>query len=130
MLNGLQRIRQQGRAEGNESFLFTLLRECLREANILNLEELLKIRGPRIWTKVGNRIAITSPFFSCMAKAMAKMLELNEKSNDGWMTANMAGHTRMLDLYRISAADGILLDHHGFTYVGRLFWEDNMTGRI
>ncbi len=83
MLNGLQRIRQQRRAEGNESFLSIPLRECLNEPNILNLEELLKIGGPRIWTKVGNRIASTSPFFSCMCKAMAKMLELNEESNNG-----------------------------------------------
>ncbi len=130
VLNGLQRIRQQGRAEGAESFLFILLRECLREANILNLEELFKIGGPRIWTKVGNRIADISSFFSCMCRAMARMLELNEESDDGWMTANIASHTSMLDLYRISAADGIVLDLYGFTYVGKLFGQDDMTGDI
>jgi hypothetical protein len=130
VLNGLQRIRQQGRAEGTENFLATLLRECLREANILNLEELFKIGGPRIWTKVSNRIAETSPFFSCMCRAMARMLELNEESDDGWMTASIAGHTSTLDIYRISAADGIVLDHYGFTYVGKLFGQDDMTGRI
>jgi hypothetical protein len=130
VLNGLQRIRQQGRVEENKSFLSTLLRECLREANILNLEELLKKGGPRIWTKVGNRIADTSPFFSCMCKAMAEMLELNEKSSDGWMMANIASHTRMLDIYRISTADGIVLDYYGFTHVRKLFGQDDLTGRI
>jgi hypothetical protein len=37
------------------------------------------------------------------------------------MTANIASHTRMLDLYRISAADGIVLDYYGFTHMGKLF---------
>jgi hypothetical protein len=41
VLNRLQRIRQQGRTEGNQNFLFKLFSECLREANILRLEELL-----------------------------------------------------------------------------------------
>ncbi len=44
------------------------------------------------------------------------------------MTANIARHTRMLDLNRISATDGNVLDHYGFTHVGKLFGQDNMTG--
>ncbi len=51
-----------------------------------------------------------------------------KNSKDGWMTANIASHTRMLDLNRISAADGNVLDHYGFTHVGKLFGQDNMTG--
>ncbi len=63
-----------------------------------------------------------------MCKAMAKMLELNEKSKEGWMTASIAGHTKANDIYRISAADGVVLDHFGLTHVGRLFGRDDMTG--
>jgi hypothetical protein len=131
VLNGLQRLRQQGRTrDENKSFLFKLYNECLREANILNLGELFRIGGPKIWIKAGNKLANISPFFSCMCKAMAKMLELNENSSDGWMTANIAGHTAMHDLYRISAADGIMLENYGLTYVGQLFGKDDLTGRI
>ncbi len=46
------------------------------------------------------------------------------------MTANIVSHTRMLDLYQISAADSIVIDHYGFIYVGTLFGQDDMTGRI
>jgi hypothetical protein len=83
ILNGLQRIRQQGRGEVDSSCIYMLLRECLREANILNLEELFKIGGPRIWTKVGNKIADNSPFFSSMCKAMAKCLSSMKKAMKG-----------------------------------------------
>ncbi len=65
-----------------------------------------------------------------MCKAMAKMLELNEKSNEGWMTASIAGHTRASNIYHISAADGVVLDHYGLTHVGQLYGRDDMTGRI
>jgi hypothetical protein len=46
------------------------------------------------------------------------------------MMANIVSHTRMLDLYRISAADGIVRDHSGFTYVGKSFGQNDMTGCI
>jgi hypothetical protein len=52
-----------------------------------------------------------------MCKAMADMLKLNEKSKDSWATANIAGHSEMQDLYRITAADGITLATYGFTHV-------------
>ncbi len=128
ILNGLQRIRQQGRGEMDSSFICMLMRECLRDVNTLNLEELFKIGGPRIWTKVGNKIADSSPFFSQMCKAMAKMLELNETSKEGWTMASIAGHTKAGDIFRISTADGVVLDHFGLTHVGRLFGWDDMTG--
>jgi hypothetical protein len=107
-----------------------LYTECLREANILNLGELFRIRGPKIWIKAGYKLANISPFFSCMCKAMAKMLELNENSSDGWMTTSIAGHTAMHDLFRISAADGIMLENYGLTYAGQLFEKDDLTGQI
>jgi hypothetical protein len=56
------------------------------------------------------------------------MLELNETSNEGWTTASIAGHTKAGDIFRISAADGVVLDHFGLTHVGRLFGRDDMTG--
>ncbi len=37
ILNGLQRIRQQGRGEVDSSFICMFLGDCLRDANILNL---------------------------------------------------------------------------------------------
>jgi hypothetical protein len=59
---------------------------------------------------------------------MAKMLELNEKSKEGWTMASIAGHTKASDIYRISAADGVVLDYFGLTHVGKLFGRDDMTG--
>jgi hypothetical protein len=131
MLNGMQRIRQQGLLEaGRRNFMCQLLEERLREINILNLEELFKIGGPRIWNKIGNRMQERSPYFAKMCKAMADMLKLNEKSKDSWATANIAGHSEMQDLYRITAADGITLATHGFTHVGQLWGKNDMTGRL
>jgi hypothetical protein len=54
MLNGLQRIRQGGLLDvGQRTFMYQLLEERLREINIINLEELFKIGGPKIWIKIG-----------------------------------------------------------------------------
>jgi hypothetical protein len=109
--------------------IFTLFNKTVRETNILSLEELFRVGGPKIWIRVRNKLANSSPFL-CMCKAMAKMLELNEGSNDGWMPANIAGHSDMHELSRISAADGLMLEHYRLTYIGQLFGKDDMTGRI
>jgi hypothetical protein len=79
---------------------------------------------------VGDKLAATTPYFSCMCKAMAKMLELNEESNDGWMTASIAGHSGVHELARITEAEGLMLEHYGLTHVGQLFGRDDITGRI
>ncbi len=110
--------------------IFTLSNKAVRETYILSLEELFRVGGPKIWIRVRNKLANAFPFL-CMCKAMAKMLELNEGSHDGWMTkANIAGHSDMQELSRILAPDGLMLEHYRLTYIGQLFGKDDMTGRI
>jgi hypothetical protein len=52
----------------------------------------------------GIQVVTEFKYFSCMCKAMARMLELNEESNDGWMTANITGHSGVHELARITEA--------------------------
>ncbi len=119
MINGLQRIRQQGLLDARQRiFMYQLLEERLREINILNLEELFKIGGPKIWIKIGNKMQEKSPYFAKMCNAMADMPNINEKSKDSWATASIAGHSEMQDIHRITAADGITLAMYGLTHTG------------
>ncbi len=60
-----------------------LMEERPWEINILNLEKLFRIGGPKIWIKIGNKMQDKSPYFAKMCRAMANKLELNEKSRDG-----------------------------------------------
>ena len=131
MLNGLQRLKRQGSLPvGERNFMYQLLEEWLREINILSLDELYRVAGPKIWLKVGNKMQEKSLYFSGMCKAIANMLELNEKSKDGWASASIAGHGAIQDIFRITAADGITLETFGLTYVGQLWGKDDITGRI
>jgi hypothetical protein len=110
---------ESGRKTGG--FLFTLFNKTVRTTNLLSLEELFRIRGPKIWNRVGDKLAVASPYFSCMCKAMIKMLELNEEGSDGWLTANIAWHSGVHELARIMEVEGLLLEHYGLTHVGQLF---------
>ena len=99
MLNCLQRLRQQGNLPvGGRNFMYQLLEEWLREINILSLDELCRVAGPKIWIKVGNKMQEKSLYFTGMCKAMANLLELNEKSKDGWATASIAGHLSLIHI--------------------------------
>jgi hypothetical protein len=110
--------------------LFTLFNKAVRTTNLLSLEEICRVGCPKIWKRVGDKLAATTPYFSCMCKAMARMLELDEESNDGWMTASIAGHSGVHELARIKEAEGLMLEHYGLTHVGQLFGSDDITGRI
>ncbi len=94
----------------------------------MSLAELFRIGGPKIWNKVGDKLAVASPYFSCMRKAVTKMLELNEESRDGWMTANIARHSGVHELVRITETEGLMLEHYGLTHVGQLFGRDDIAG--
>ncbi len=48
ILNGLQRLKAQSRLrEEDRSFLFTLFDKAMRTTNLLSLEEICRIGGPK-----------------------------------------------------------------------------------
>jgi hypothetical protein len=86
------------------------------------MRELYENGGSMIWQRVRNKLKETFPFFSKAFSAVAHFLGLNENSRDGWMAPR--------ELYRISAADGIVLAHCGLTHVGQVFGRCRLTGCI
>jgi hypothetical protein len=67
--------------------------------------------------KYSRKLENKFPFFSQVFLAVAEMLEFNEKDKDSCGAAHIAGHSASLDLYNITAADGITLTHYNFTHV-------------
>jgi hypothetical protein len=130
LLNGLQRVRNQAAYDNDrQNFLYRLLTARLREINLLNITEMFDVGGPRIWRDIGNRLVNKSPFFAQVFASMAELLELNEKTRDGWHTASISGHSESYDLFRISSAEGLILAHYGLNHVGQLFGISDITGQ-
>jgi hypothetical protein len=65
--------------------------------------------GLRIWKKFSRKLENKSLFFLQVFLAVAEMLEFNEKNKDSYCTAHIAGHSASLELYNITASDGITL---------------------
>jgi hypothetical protein len=81
------------------------------EAVMMDMRELCEVGGPNIWQKVAHRLRNTSPYLTQVCNEVSIMLEMNEKSKEGWHTAHIAGHSDSNDIHRITAADGIALSH-------------------
>ena len=129
MLNILQKMKlQSDRPRNEQNFLYQLFEEKLREINSPNIKELFRIAGPKIWIRNGNKLKIRSPYFSQLCMAMANFMQLNEQHKQNWTTAYIAGHSATHDLFQISAADGITLDHYNITYVYQLFRRNDLNG--
>jgi hypothetical protein len=79
---------------------------------------------------ISTKLENTSPFLSKAFKAMSSLLEMNENSREGWITANMAGNSATHDLFCISATDGVILANYGLTRVGQLFGQCPLTGQV
>jgi hypothetical protein len=131
LLNGFQRLIKliESRHE-NRGFLYILAADRICEASMMDMRELCEVVGPKILQKVAHRLRNTFPYLTQVCTAMSIMLEMNEKSKEGWHTAHIAGHSDSHDLHRITATDGITLSHYGLRYVEQPYGKDYITGRI
>ncbi len=84
---------QQGREEGEQLFVYTLLNEYLRVIDSPSIKELTEMGGPRIWKKDSKKLENKSFFFLQVFWA-----EFNEKDKDSCGTAHIAGHLASLDI--------------------------------
>ncbi len=99
LTNFMQRQQnQQGREEGKQLFVYTLLNEYLRVIDSLSIKELTEMGGPRIWKKDSKKLGNKSSFFLQVFSAVAEILKFNEKDKDSCGTAHIAGHSASLDI--------------------------------
>ena len=67
--------------------------------------------------------------FAC--GSMAKLLELNERSQESKFTASIAGNVFAPPVYAITPAESVVLkEMYGFEKTAQLFLTDNLTGKI
>ena len=67
--------------------------------------------------------------FAC--GSMAKLLELNERSQESKFTASIAGNAIAPPVYAITPAESVILKElYGFEKTSQLFLTDNLTGKI
>jgi hypothetical protein len=58
------------------------------------------------------------------------MMLRNKKSREGWMSGSIAGNHLSLPLFRISAAEGVVLHNYGINRVSQLFGVNDLNGRV
>jgi hypothetical protein len=58
------------------------------------------------------------------------MMLRNEKSREGWMSGSIASNHMSLPIYRITAAEGLVLHNHGIGRVAQLFGFNDLNWRI
>jgi hypothetical protein len=95
-----------------------------------SLKEMFQMAGSKIWQSYGNRLATSSPFLGMAFQAMGEMMLRNEKSREGWMSGSIAGNHMSLPIYRISAAEGLVLHSYGIDRVAQLCGVNDLNGRI
>ncbi len=54
----------------------------------------------------------------------------NEKSREGWMSRSIAGNHLSLPIFKISAAEGVVLHNYGINRVAQLFGISDLNGCI
>jgi hypothetical protein len=122
VLNTLQRLNmQQNALEGQKTFIFKLLDGSLQRAMAPSLKEMFQMAGSKIWQSYGKRLEASSPFLGMAVQAMGEMMLRNEKSREGWMSGSIAGNHMSLPIYRITAAEGVVLHNYGIDGVAQLF---------
>jgi hypothetical protein len=130
LLNMLKRLHDQSQLpEDKRIFFYHTIDSLLVRLGAPNLEELFRLGGSRTWGELGDRVRVRHPFASQMFGSMAKLMELNENSGEGWLTAPLAGHSSSPPIFRISVAESLLLEQEGLLFVGQLFKTDDLTGR-
>jgi hypothetical protein len=95
-----------------------------------SLKEMFQMAGSRIWQSYGKRLGASSPLLGMAFQAMGEMMLRNEKSREGWMSGSIAGNHLSLPIFRISAAEGVVLHNYGINRVSQLFGVNDLNGRI
>ena len=131
VLNTLQRLNiQQNAPEGQKTFLAKLMDKSLQGALAPSLKEMFQMAGSKIWQSYGKRLAESSPFLGMAFQAMGEMMLRNEKSREGWMSGSIAGNHMSPAIYRITAAEGVVLYSYGIDRVSQLCGINDLNGRI
>jgi hypothetical protein len=63
-------------------------------------------------------------------QAVGEMMLRNKKSREGWISESIAGNHLSLPIFRISAAEGVVLHNYGINRVAQLFGVNDLNGRI
>jgi hypothetical protein len=86
--------------------------------------------GRKIWQSYGKRLLASSPFLRMTFQAMGEMMVRNQKSREGWMSGSIAGNHYSLPIFRISAAEGVVLHNYGINRVVQLFGVNDLNGSV
>jgi hypothetical protein len=95
--------------------------KSLQRAMAPSLKEMFQMAGSKIWQSNGRRFVASSPFLAMAFQAMGEMMLRNEKSREGWMSGSIAGNHLSLSIFRISAAEGVVLHNYGINRVAQFF---------
>jgi hypothetical protein len=110
--------------------MFKLLDRSLQRAMAPSLKKMFQMAGSKIWQSYGKRLVASCPFLGMAFQAMGEMMLRNEKSGEGWMSGSFAGNHMSLPIYRITAADGMVLHNYGIDRVVQLFGVNDLNGCI
>ena len=120
-------------AEGegkNEIFYIEQLESIMERMAIPKISQLQKYAGSQIWGEIAVRLCSKYPVYSWSFECISKLLQANEKTEQGWKIANIAGHSLGRGIYKITANEGYTLMHYGLTHVSQLFKEQEYTGNL
>jgi hypothetical protein len=104
--------------------------QSLQSAMAPSLKEMFQMAGSKIWQSYVKRLVASSPFLGMAFQAMGEMMLTNEKSREGWMSGSIAGNHLAFPIFRISAAEGVVLHDYGMNRVSQLFGVNDLNGRV
>jgi hypothetical protein len=131
LLNTIQRLfLHESSHERQQIFMYKLVRKQLQDLMMPSLKELFQMAGSEIWHRYSGRLRQTSPFLHKAFQAMGDMLQRNEKSREGWLSGSISGNHVSPKLYKISAAEGLILNHYGLNRVAQLYGTNDLNGQI
>ena len=98
---------------GKKLFMTRRLEDLLIMSGLPNLAELVRTGGSNIWKKAQSKLRMHFLAFAC--GSMAKLLELNERSQESKFTASIAGNVFAPPVYAITPAESVVLkEMYGF----------------
>ena len=128
--NFIQRCMKNNEGE-KKLFMTSRLEDLLIMSGLPNLVELAQAGGSSIWKKAQSKLKKHSEFLAFACGSMAKLLEINERSQESKFTASIAGNALAPPVYAITPAESVVLkEMYGFEKTAQLFFTDNLTGKI
>ena len=95
--------------EEKKLFMTIRLNDLLVTNGLPRLGELYKTGGSNSWKKAQSKIKTYSSFLAFACGAMAKLIELNEKSQDSKFIAKIAGNALAPPVYAMTPIEGVVL---------------------